>query len=411
MQTLFQSDYGTLLLLCVCAVLTPIISAKVKFIKIPTLVVEIIVGMVIGKSAFNLLGSPEVLGFMKTAGVLFFMLVLGLEINPDIIFRKPGQKGPNPLPIVIVVFFLSLGVSFAFGYILLLAGVVKSVYMVSVIIAATAPGIVIPILKENNMTETFYGQTLILYMTFSEIVCLFLVSSHSHMNLMGMVTNILLIAGIILSIMLFMAIKKRIGSSYQTALGDVKHFFNLDTRFVIALMFVYVFIIHVIGYDEVLGAYVLGITLAIVLGKKEKEVIHHKLDTISFGFFIPLFFIITGSGINVPALFSSTSIIMMIPILFAVMFAAKFIPAFLFKKIFSTKLTMQTGSMLAAQFSLLLIGSKIALEAKIIDDTFYSALVVTALLTSLILPVIFNKYITKNRDSKEIFAQMSDSQE
>ncbi|MEL4106656.1 cation:proton antiporter [Oscillospiraceae bacterium WX1] len=245
------------------------------------------------------------------------------------------------------------------------------------------------------MSDTFYGQTIVLYMTISEVICLFLISSYSHLSLMGLVYNILIVLGIFVTVKVFKMVKDKVGDRYTTL--KVNSFFNLESRFALAIMFIFATIFYMLNYDVVLGAYLAGITLAIVLKKSEKEVIHKQLDTIGFGFFIPLFFIITGSNLNIPAVFSSWNVIVLIPCLFGLMFLAKFIPAFLFTKVFGKKLAMHTGSLLAAQFSLLLIGSAIALENHIIDETFYSALVVTALISSLVLPVIFLKFINKNK--------------
>ena len=71
----------SLLIVILAAFLTPIILHKLKLNMIPVVVAEILVGLIIGNSGFNIVESDMWLETLSTLGFIFLMFLSGLEID------------------------------------------------------------------------------------------------------------------------------------------------------------------------------------------------------------------------------------------------------------------------------------------------------------------------------------------
>ena len=65
----------------IVAFLTPILMHRFKLKFLPVVVAEIIMGLVIGKSGFNIVHEDVWLGTVSTLGFIFLMFLSGLEID------------------------------------------------------------------------------------------------------------------------------------------------------------------------------------------------------------------------------------------------------------------------------------------------------------------------------------------
>ncbi len=166
-------SYDSLLILSVLAFLTPILVNSIKGFKIPVVVAEIILGIIIGKSFLNLIGDDIWIQFLSTFGLAYLMFLSGLEIDAGMI-KQPSQKNRimNPLFLGAGLFGISLVVSYFGAQVLHSQGLVNNSFVMIWIIAAAAPGIVIPVLREKKIMNTVYGQTLLIFTIISEFVCL-----------------------------------------------------------------------------------------------------------------------------------------------------------------------------------------------------------------------------------------------
>ena len=74
------------------ALIIPIVMARFKITNVPTAVAEIITGIILGKSVFNIVIQTESLQMMSTLGVMMLMFLSGMEINFDLFKKEPTKK-------------------------------------------------------------------------------------------------------------------------------------------------------------------------------------------------------------------------------------------------------------------------------------------------------------------------------
>ena len=73
------------------ALLIPILMARFKVASVPTAVAEIIVGIILGESGFNLVVQTRDLTFLSSLGVIVLMFLSGMEINFSLFKKRPGH--------------------------------------------------------------------------------------------------------------------------------------------------------------------------------------------------------------------------------------------------------------------------------------------------------------------------------
>ncbi len=114
-------DYLPLLVVVAIAWLTPLLMSVLRMRKIPIVIMEIIIGFIVGKILFGNVSaeSMQILDFLAFTGVMFLMFLSGLEIDVDqIIASLPRRKLTvarflsNPLLVGITIFIMTFALSY-----------------------------------------------------------------------------------------------------------------------------------------------------------------------------------------------------------------------------------------------------------------------------------------------------------
>ena len=165
-------------------------------------------------------------------------------------------------------------------------------------LSATALGTIMPILKERGIMNTPVGKAVLAHGTVGEvgpiIAMAILLSVRSTFE-----TILLLLA--FFAVAIVMALAPGPIRRFGTRIVDLLHWKAETTaqtsiRLTVVVL-VLVTLASVFQLDVVLGAFAAGFIIrrAVPHGREELE---KKLEGISYGFFIPLFFIVSGAGID-----------------------------------------------------------------------------------------------------------------
>lgn len=148
----------SLFLVVLLALVIPIVMARLQVTTVPTAVAEIIVGIVMGKSCFNIITPSDHLTFLSNLGVIILMFLSGMEINFDLLNPKKQSKARKsesgkqvkPLPAAIAAFSGAAVMSLALAYAMKAAGLFGDVALAAIIFMTVALGVVIATLKEKR---------------------------------------------------------------------------------------------------------------------------------------------------------------------------------------------------------------------------------------------------------------------
>jgi Trk K+ transport system NAD-binding subunit len=167
---------------------------------------------------------------------------------------------------------------------------------------------------------------------------------------------------------------------------------QIKVRAAFTIMLIFVALAEMLGTEIILGAFLAGAIISLLKRPEDEEMIH-QLDAIGYGFFIPIFFIMVGVDFNFASLISSTSALLLVPVLLISAAAVKLLPSLVFRTSFSWKQTLAAGTLLSSRLSLIIAASAIGLRIGVISEPFNAAIILVAITTVVISPPLFVKLV------------------
>jgi Kef-type K+ transport system membrane component KefB/Trk K+ transport system NAD-binding subunit len=389
-----EQSFIPLLLVVVLAFLVPVLLSR--FRRFPVVVGEILAGIIVGPSVLGLVGGSEPsLELLAEIGFAFLMFLSGLEIDFSILFaasRNRRDHRPKPLILAVLSFVLTLVLSLVISFALASAGYVRDPWMMTLILSTTSLGIVVPVLKENRISSSRFGQTLLLAALLADFLTMFLITVYVAIRSAGLSLEILLIVLLFVPVVLFYQLGvrwlrvpavRRIFDELSDATAQIK------VRGAFAIMISFVVMAQVIGAELILGAFLGGVLASLLSGGGEEK-LRYKLDAIGFGFFVPLFFVFVGIQFDLKAFLQESSAWLLLPFLLVAAFGIKIVSALVFRLSFSWREALSSGMLLSARLSLLIAASAIGLRLGAISNSTNAAIILVAALTATIAPLSFN---------------------
>ena len=398
----FHFDFIPLLIVVAVAWLAPILLTLLKVKHLPSVLLEIVLGYVIGTFFFVSQSGPayNILSFLATAGFIFLMFLSGLEIDVDqIISSFPKQKTArsvfrNAFILGITYFVLVVGLSYLSTFLLSHFVTIPHRWYFALIIVTTSVGIVLPVLKGRGELSGSYGQMIIIAAAVADVIGIILFTFTAFILRNGFKFELLYILIVFFVFYIFY----RITASLKHVMLFKRLFYQLShaasqirVRSSVLIMLIFVAISQYIGEEVILlGAFLSGLLLSTLL-HKERSVLMIKLDGMGYGFFIPIFFIMVGITFDPSAIKGfDSSIFGFLAILLVVMFVIKLIPSFLWVKMFGLRKAIAGGFLMSSQLSLIIAASVIGLQLGVVTPALNSSFVLMAVLTCLIAPILFN---------------------
>lgn len=380
----------SLFLVVLLALVIPIFMARFQISNVPTAVAEIIVGIVMGSSGFNLITSTHDLTFLSNLGVILLMFLSGMEIDFDLLQRKNNPKGKSqagktvdPLKTAITAFIGIVVMAFVLAYILRLTGLFSEVMLAAIILMTVALGVVIATLKEKDILGRPIGQTILLTAVLGEVIPLLLLTIYASVN-GGNAEQLWLI------ILLFAAaifLLRRFKQPYLWFAKITKATTQLDIRLAFFLIFALVTVAERVGAENILGAFLAGVVMKLL---EPSEATRDKLTSIGYGFFIPIFFIMTGVGLNLRSLFAHPSSLMLLPVLVIFLFIAKAPVVLTYMRYFQKKNAFAGGFLTATTITIVLPTLQVARKLHAITSTQSDAFILAAVIVCILSPIVFN---------------------
>ena len=380
----------SLFLVVLLALVIPIFMARFRVNNVPTAVAEIIVGIIMGTSGFNLISSTHDLTFLSNLGVILLMFLSGMEIDFELLSRKNNQKtrsqaGKMVDPLTTALFaFVGIAItSCVLAYILKVIGLFSEVPLAAIIFMTVALGVVIATLKEKDILGRPIGQTILLTAVLGEVIPLLLLTIYASVH-GGDATRLWFI------ILLFVAaifLLWRFQQPYLWFVKVTKATTQLDIRLAFFLIFALVTVAETVGAENILGAFLAGTVMKLL---EPSEATKDKLTSIGYGFFIPIFFIMTGARLNLRSVFAHPEALMLLPILVIFLLLAKAPVVGVFMRKFDHRNAFAGGFLTATTITIVLPTLQVARRLKVISTTQSDVFILAAVVVCIVSPIIFN---------------------
>jgi Kef-type K+ transport system membrane component KefB len=374
-------DALSLLLYALGAFVIPLGAGR---IGIPAAVGEILYGILVGPHVLGLLHKGPLTTFMAELGFALLMFLVGLEID----FSRIERAGARNLAIGSLTAVMVFVVAFAAAA---LTG--ESVFL-GLVFGGMSVGILLVTLNESGLTRSEAGQGMIFVGSVGEALTIIGLTALSFYYRFGFGLKLAIELGKLAAIF---------GAAYlvlvllRTAIWWWPRAFSrvvaahdpseVGVRSGMALMLSFVALAALLGIEPILGAFLAGALFSFAF--RAKGQLEHKLASIGFGFFVPLFFIWVGSQFDVRVVTSGETWTRLVVFL-AASAVAKLLPSLLLLlRGFTMRESIGAALLLGAPLTLLVAIARIGLDVKVIDATTASAVVLLAIVTGIVFPWLF----------------------
>jgi Kef-type K+ transport system membrane component KefB len=378
-------SFGGLAIVAAAALAAPLALGLFPGIRLPAVVLEIVLGIVIGPQVLGWVSIDTPIQVLSLLGLAFLLFLAGLEVDYE---RLRGRV----LRLTGLGYALSFGLALLIGVGLHAGGLVKSPLLVGILLSATSLGIVIPVLKDAGQVDTPFGQLVVAAASIAEIATIVLLSLFFSEKAGGIGAKLVLLGlfGLFVIAVGFAVLGAERSMRISAALlrlQDTTAEIRIRASFL--LLAVFVVFAERLGLEAILGAFLAGAIVKLV--DRDQMMTHpqfrEKLEAVGYGVFVPVFFVATGVRFELDALFGSATNLARVPLFLAALLLARGLPALVYRSLTTTRQMLAAALFQATSLSFLVVGGQIGVQLNLIRPVVYAALVAAGLLSVLLFPV------------------------
>ena len=288
---------------------------------LPVVVLEVLLGILIGPDVLGFAESDEFLNFFSNLGLGMLFFFAGYEIDFE---RIRG----SPLRLAVVGWLLSLVLAYSLGGLLTLTGLVLSLLFTGSALATTAIGTLIPVLSDAGELRTRFGTYLLAAGAVGEFGPILLITL--VFSTKGAATNaVILAAFIVVAVVAAVMAVRGVGRGWALLDRSLETSGQLAIRLAVVMVFALGALAASLGLDLLLGGFVAGVIARIALKGREVEVLESKLSAVGYGFLIPFFFVVSGVKFDLAALTDDPIRLLELPLFLGLFLIVRGTPAML----------------------------------------------------------------------------------
>jgi len=367
------------------ALAAPLALGLFPRVRLPAIVLEIVLGIVIGPQVLGWVSIDTPIQVMSLLGLAFLLLLAGLEVEYE---RFRGHL----LRLSAIGYAMSFGLALLIGLGLHAGGLVKSPLLIGIALSATSLGIVIPVLKDAGQVGTPFGQLVVAGASIAETATIVLLSLFFSGEASGLGVKLLLLGlfglfVLAVGVAVLGAEQSMRISATLLRLQDTTAEIRIRGSFL--LLAVCVVLAERLGLEAILGAFLAGAILKLV--DRDQMLTHpqfrQKLEAVGYGVFVPVFFVATGVGFELKALFANATTLARVPIFLAALLLARGLPTLVYKSLTTRTQALAAALLQATSLSFLVVAGQIGVQLDLIRPAASAALIAAGLLSVLLFPL------------------------
>jgi Kef-type K+ transport system membrane component KefB len=378
-----EVDAASFLVIVVAASVAGLIAALVEpKLAIPVVVIELMLGIVIGPDLLDVAKPDSFTDFFANLGLGMLFFFAGYEID----FRRIAGR---PLVLALAGWALSLLLAYTIGGLLAAAGIVLSLLYTGSALATTAIGTLVPVLRDAGELPTRFGTFLLAAGAVGEfgpilLITLFLSAGHPIEE------GLILVLFVVVAVLIAVIAVRSAFVGWPLLERTLHASSQLAVRLSVLLIFGLVALAYELGLDLLLGGFVAGLIARMALQGREVELFEAKLTAIGYGFFIPFFFIVSGIEFDLDSLLSSTETIYKLPLFLALFFVVRGVPALaLYRGVLAERRDrLALAFYSATELPLVVAITTLAVEAGHMRGSTAASLVGAAMISTLVFPLV-----------------------
>ena len=356
---------------------------------IPWAVMLILGGVILGPNALGIASVDPTIDFIGQIGLVFLMFMAGLE-------TKMSQFKEFQTKLLFLALFNGL-VPFLAGFtiVLLLGYELITALIVGIIFISSSVAVVIPTLEVTGMIKNKLGQSVMITTVLQDIGSLVLLSL--LLQLVSPVTEVPLyvfypvLLGVLVALRLFIP---RLRAWVVRMTTDAPDLFQLEFRSTFLMLIGTVIAFELLGLHPIVAGFFSGLVLADSIRSK---VLKDKIKTISYGIFIPTFFIVVGLQTDLTVFVDVGSVLTIMLLLVGGLVVSKYVSGFIGARAVgfdSTEANFYAATSLP-QLSTTLATAFVAFNLGLLDQALLTSLVILSVVTVLLSPLLMRRFATQ----------------
>ncbi len=311
-------ELSSLLVIALCAALIPVLVGLLR-LRIAEVVLLLAAGIVFGPQGLGFIEIDAGIELLNELGLGLLFFLAGYELESRAIQGRSGKLAGAG-------WIGSLALAFAVTFLLYEIGFVKDFLGIAIALTTTAMGTLLPVIRDRGLLDTPFGTYFMgggAAGEFGPILAIALLLSAKNL----IITLIILtIFGLVT--WLTYRTPGRFATGRMAELFERGHHTSSQTavRWTVVLMLFLLTLASVFGFDAVLGAFVAGVILRKYSPPSTNNRLTPKIEALGFGFFIPLFFIISGANLDVESIIQNPGRLI---VFFVLLLVVRGLPQFL----------------------------------------------------------------------------------
>ena len=363
------------------------IPAALPRLPLPGVVLEIVLGVIIGPQFLGLVHPHATLDFLANFGLGMLFMMAGLEMDPAVL------KG-RPLRNALLGWALTAAIAFSAAMLLSKMGFAGAWLLTGLALSTTTIGALLPVLRDSGLLSPPYGPLVLAAGAIGEafpVIALSLVLAHARAPREALII-LAFATGAAGAIML--AARASGGKLARIVERTMATSGQFPMRLAVCALILMVALSERLQIDMVLGAFVAGAIVRAALDRRHDEAVRARMDGLGSAFLVPIFFITSGVRLDVAALFSNPTSLIMVPIYALLMLAARGLPALLlYRADLSARQRIGLALHSGAQLSLVVAITGIAVHRGLMPGVQAAQLVGGGILTLILYPALAEHFL------------------
>ena len=379
--------FTNLLIVAAVGLIAPLALGFLPRLRLPAIVLEIVIGIVIGPSGLGWIKPDLPVSILALFGLAFLLFLAGLEFDAE---RLRGRV----LRLTATGFALSFVLAIILGLGLKAGGFVRSPLFVAIVLVATSLGVIFPVLKDSGNLTSGFGQLVIAAGSIAEFGSIVLLSLFFSGKGSSGTAGTLILLGVFGAVVLLVGLAIS-GAERSMRLGRVLRSLQDTTaqvrvRAAFVLMIGFTALADSAGFETILGAFAAGALLALI--DRDEAMTHPqfrlKLDAVGFGVFIPIFFVTSGLRFDLTALFASASTVARVPLFLLAIYLARGLSAVVYVPLLGRYRSAIAGVLQSTSLPFIVAATQIGLDLGVVSRASAAGLVAAGLLSVAISPTV-----------------------
>ncbi|MCK9422315.1 MAG: cation:proton antiporter [Bacteroidales bacterium] len=397
---LIHSQFPFIVNLLILLLSAKLLGELAERFRQPSMIGEVIAGVILGPSLFNIIPGPGEIKVIAELGVFMLIVLAGMEIEVEEI--RNSIRGKN-IWIALLGFIIPMACGILIGLIFHFSNTFTT--FLGLCMAITALPVSIRILMDLGKLQTDVGQRIISAAIFNDIIALLILGiildlNDVTKNLQDFTVSVgvailkvtIFIAILIIAYKLFKLAKRKV-NVVNPRMNTFFHYLRgKESLFAMVILFVLIFssIAELLGLHFIIGAFFGAILIPrSMFANRDFELVHKSISGITMGFLAPIFFATIGLSFEIQSL---NNIVLLIVVLVA-SFISKIFGGYSGGRLagFNHPKSMAIGLGLNARGIMELVIANIALQKGFIDIPIFSILVIMAIMTTILTPIFLKK--------------------